>query len=312
MINLPEKYSRQIKQKALELGFSECGISEVRTLEEEREPLQKWLAEGMNGNMGYMANHFEKRLDPGKIEEGAKSVISVLINYFPSHKQADPSAPEISKYAYGRDYHFVVKEKLNDLLIFIQSEISPCQGRAFVDSAPILERSLAKAAGLGWIGKHSLLINKYFGSYVFIGELIIDLDLSFDLPFTSDHCGTCTRCIDACPTRAIVADRVVDARKCISYHTIENKEEVPISIREKFENHIFGCDICQDVCPWNKVITPNQGIDFKPIEGLLEMQRKDWADLDHPTYNKMFRNSAFERAGYHRIMRNISYLKGQI
>lgn len=310
MVNVHEAHSLLIKQKALELGFSECGISEVRTLEEEREPLQKWLSEKMNGNMGYMANHLEMRLDPGKIEEGAKSVISVLINYFPSQKQVDPSAPEISKYTYGRDYHFVVKEKLNELLIFIQSEISPCRGRAFVDSAPILERSLAKAAGLGWIGKHSLLINKYYGSYVFIGELITDLNLAYDLPFTSDHCGTCTRCIDACPTQAIVADRVVDARKCISYHTIENKGEVPVSIREKLENHIFGCDICQDVCPWNKVISPNQSADFKPIEGLLEMQRKDWAELDRPTYRKRFRNSAFERAGYLRLMRNITNLEG--
>jgi len=304
-----ENHSLLIRQKALELGFSECGISAVRALEEEREPLQKWITENMNGNMGYMANHLEKRLDPGKLEEGAKSVISVLINYFPSQKQTDPSAPEISKYAYGRDYHFVVKEKLNELLVFIQTEISSCRGRAFVDSAPILERSLAKAAGLGWIGKHSLLINKYHGSYVFIGELIIDLNLAYDLPFTSDHCGTCTRCIDACPTQAIIADRVVDARKCISYHTIENKEEAPIPIREKLENHIFGCDICQDVCPWNRVITPHQTKDFKPIEGLLEMDKKGWDELDRPSYNKMFRMSAFKRAGYPRIMRNIGYLK---
>ena len=304
-----ENHSLLIRQKALELGFSECGISEVRALEEEREPLQKWLAENMNGNMGYMANHFEKRLDPGKLEEGAKSVISVLINYFPSQKQTDPSAPEISKYAYGRDYHFVVKEKLNELLVFIRTEISICRGRAFVDSAPILERSLAKAAGLGWIGKHSLLINKYHGSYGFIGELIIDLELAYDLPVTRDHCGTCTRCIDACPTQAIIADRIVDARKCISYHTIENKEEVPIQIREKLENHIFGCDICQDVCPWNRVITPHQNMHFKPTEGLLEMDKKGWDELDRPTYNKMFRMSALERAGYPRIMRNIGYLK---
>ena len=304
-----ENHSFLIKQKALELGFSECGISAVRALEEEREPLQKWIAENMNGNMGYMANHFEKRLDPAKLEEGSKSVISVLINYFPSHKQTDPAAPRISKYAYGRDYHFVVKEKLSELLTFIRSEISPCRGRGFVDSAPILERALAKAAGLGWIGKHSLLINKYHGSYVFIGELIIDLELAYDLPFTSDHCGTCTRCIDACPTRAIIADRVVDARKCISYHTIENKEEAPVALRENFENQIFGCDICQDVCPWNRVISPNQTNDFKPIEGLLEMEKNDWDELDRPTYNKMFRNSALERAGYPRLMRNISYRK---
>lgn len=298
-----------IRQKALDLGFSECGISKVRVLDEERAPLQKWLSENMNGNMGYMANHFEMRLDPAKIEVGAKSVISVLINYFPSGKQSDPTAPIISKYAYGRDYHFILKEKLTDLLQFIQSEISPCQGRAFVDSAPVMERALAKAAGLGWIGKHSLLINKYFGSYVFIGELILDLELAYDIPFTSDHCGTCTRCIDACPTGAIVADRVVDARKCISYHTIENKEEVPCSIRGSLENRIFGCDICQDVCPWNKVITPNQGEDFKPIEGLLEMGKNDWIELKPETYKARFSKTAFERAGYKRIMRNISYLE---
>jgi epoxyqueuosine reductase len=193
--------------------------------------------------------------------------------------------------------------------MFIQSEVSPCSGRAFADSAPVLERTLAKAAGLGWTGKHSLLINKYFGSYVFIGELIIDLELACDSPFTTDHCGSCTRCIDACPTFAIVADRVVDARKCIAYHTIENKEEVPPPIRENLQNHIFGCDICQDVCPWNKVITPIQSNDFKPVEGLLEMTGKDWTRLTRDTYNKMFRNTAFGRAGYKRIMRNISYLK---
>ncbi len=304
-----EKYSTQIKQKAQELGFSECGISKVRVLEEEREPLQKWISDGMNGNMAYMANHFEKRLDPGKIEEGAKSVISVLINYFPAKKQTDPEAPIISKYAFGKDYHFTVKEKLNDLLMFIQSEVSPCNGRPFVDSAPVLERSLAKAAGLGWIGKHSLLINKYYGSYVFIGELIIDLELDYDSPFTSDHCGSCTKCIDACPTGAIVADRVVDARKCISYHTIENKSEVPASIRENLQDRIFGCDICQDVCPWNKVIMPTQSIDFMPIEGMLEMDRQDWMELEPNTYNKIFRHTAFERAGYKRLIRNISYLK---
>ncbi len=309
MIHLPEKYTLQIKQKAIELGFSECGISKVRVLEEERELLEKWILNGMNGKMGYMANHFEKRLDPGKIEEGAKSIISVLINYFPAKKQTDPEAPIISRYAYGKDYHFIVREKLNDLLMFIQKEVSPCNGRPFVDSAPVLERPLAKAAGLGWIGKHSLLINKYYGSYVFIGELIIDLELAYDEPFTSDHCGSCTRCIDACPTGAIVADRIVDARKCISYHTIENKEEAPAALREKFQNHIFGCDICQDVCPWNKVILPTQSVDFTPIEGLLEMRKKDWLDLRRDTYNQMFRKTAFERAGYNRIRRNISYLK---
>jgi len=309
MENLPEKYSLLIKEKALELGFSACGISEVRCLDEERDHLQNWLWEGMNGSMGFMANHFEKRLDPGKLEEGAKSIISVLISYFPTQKQADLAAPVISKYAYGKDYHLIVKEKLNNLLIFIQSEISPCRGRAFVDSAPILERPWAKAAGLGWIGKNSLLISKEFGSYVFIGEIIIDLSLNYDTPFTGDFCGTCSRCIDACPTAAIVAPRVIDARKCISYHTIENKGAIPEPIIDKLNRQIFGCDICQDVCPWNKKIKPNQSDDFKPIAGLLEMKREDWMELSRETYAKTFRHTAFERAGYDRIKRNISYLK---
>lgn len=303
-----QTYSQLIKQKALEIGFAECGISQVRALEEERDPLQKWLINQMHGNMAYMANNLEKRLDPGKLEEGSKSVVSLLINYFPTQQQTDPSAPIISKYAYGRDYHFVVREKLNELLTYIQSEVSPCQGRGFVDSAPVLERALAKAAGLGWIGKHSLLINKYHGSYVFIAELIIDLELAYDTPFASDHCGTCTKCIDACPTKAIVADRVIDATKCISYHTIENKEEAPTDIQANLENRIFGCDICQDVCPWNKVITPNKSDDFKPIPGLLEMTKVEWSELSPEDYHVRFKKTAFERAGYTRLKRNIDYL----
>ena len=309
MKDLTETYSLQIKEKALELGFSACGISAVRSLDEERGRLQNWLSNGMNASMAYMANHFEMRLDPAKIEEGAKSVISVLINYYPSQKQTDPTAPIISKYAYGRDYHLVVKKKLNNLLIFIQTVISPCRGRAFVDSAPVLERPLAKAAGLGWIGKNSLLISKEFGSYVFIGELIIDLELNYDTPFVADFCGNCTRCIDACPTGAIVSSRAIDARRCLSYHTIENKEEVPEEIRKNLNNRIFGCDICQDICPWNKKVKPNQSIDFVPIEGLLEMGKSDWHELSRDKYTKIFRHTAFERAGYEQIRRNASYLK---
>ena len=308
-MQISENFSLQIKKKAIELGFSACGISAVRCLDEERDRLQKWLTNRMNASMAYMANHFEMRLDPGKIEEGAKSVISVLINYYPTQKQTDPAAPKISKYAYGKDYHLVVKEKLNNLLIFIQSSISPCHGRSFVDSAPVLERPLAKAAGLGWIGKNSLLISKEFGSYIFIGELVIDLELKFDDPFTADYCGNCTRCIDACPTRAIVFPRTIDARKCISYHTIENKEAVPESIRENLHNQIFGCDICQDVCPWNKKAKTNQSLDFMPIEGLLEMKKKDWTELSPESYTQIFKHSAFERAGYERIKRNVGYLK---
>ena len=308
MMRQCESYSRQIKEKALELGFAACGISAAECLEKERHRLQNWLTEGMNGSMTYMANHFEKRLDPRELEQGAKSVISVLINYFPDQKQTDPTAPVISKYAYGKDYHLVVKEKLNNLLIFIQSLASTTHGRAFVDSAPVLERPWAKMAGLGWIGKNSLLINKEFGSYVFIGELVIDLELNYDLPFANDYCGNCTRCIDACPTGAIVTERTIDARKCISYHTIENKEEVPEPIRKQLQNQLFGCDICQDVCPWNKKVKPNQSTDFLPIIGLLNMNKTNWICLDKDTYSKMFKYSSFERAGFERIKRNLGYL----
>ena len=303
------KYSREIKEKALELGFVACGIAEARGLEKEREPLQKWLFEGMNGTMGYMANHFEKRLDPGKLVEGAKSVISVLFNYCPSQKQTDLAAPIVSKYAYGKDYHLTVKEKLNNLLIYIQTSISPCFGRTFVDSAPILERSWATAAGLGWIGKNSLLITRKFGSYIFIGELITNLDLTYDTPFASDQCGTCTRCIDACPTKAIVAPHVIDARKCISFHTIESKHEIPTDIQSKLQNQIFGCDICQDACPWNNKIIPNQSTDIKPIDGILYMTKKDWTQLGRTGFNHKFKGTSFERTGYDRIMQNLSYLK---
>ena len=309
MKSLSEKYSLLIKEKALELGFAACGIAEARCLEMEREHLQSWLSEGMNGTMGYMANHFEKRLDPGKLVQGAKSVISVLFNYYPSQKQVDLTAPVISKYAYGKDYHFTVKEKLNNLLIFIQTQISPCTGRAFVDSAPILERSWATTAGLGWTGKNSLLMTRKFGSYVFIGELITNLELTCDDPFTGDHCGNCTRCIDACPTKAIVASQVIDARKCIAYHTIESKDPIPDDIQTKLQNQIFGCDICQDVCPWNQKLIPNQNIDIKPIDGLLNMTKNDWKQLGSVMFREKFKYSSFERTGYDRIMRNISYLK---
>ena len=308
MLSTTKEFSLQIKEKAHELGFADCGIAEAIGLENEREPLQKWLSDGMNGSMGYMANHFEKRLDPRKLVEGAKSVISVLFNYYPSQKQADQAAPVISKYAYGKDYHFTVKEKLNNLLIFIQAQISPCIGRAFVDSAPVLERQWAMAAGLGWTGKNTLLITRKFGSYVFIGELITNLDLACDAPFVNDHCGSCTRCIDACPTHAIVAPHRIDARKCISYQTIENKNEIPIEIQPKLQNQIFGCDICQDVCPWNNKLIPNQSIDIKPIDELLNMNKNDWAQLGKAGFGSKFKGSSFERTGYDRIMRNISYL----
>ena len=308
MDDLYRTNSDWIKNRALDLGFCACGIAKVRNLEEEQNHLQHWLDGNLNGTMRYMANHFDKRLDPTRLVEGAKSIISVLINYFPTQLQSDPDAPIISKYAYGRDYHLTVKEKLNDLLILIQQEISPCRGRVFVDSAPVLEKLWASIAGLGWIGKNSLLISKEYGSYVFIGELIIDLELAYDTTFPNNLCGSCSRCMDACPTGAIVAPHIVDARKCISYNTIENKDEIVPDLRHQIGNHIFGCDICQDVCPWNKKVKANQSAEFKPIDGLLEMNLADWMNLDQSKYSKMFRHSAFERAGFSLIKRNIGYL----
>ncbi len=301
-------YSRLIRAKALELGFTACGIAQVRSLEEQRQPLQQWLDAGFHGTMAYMANHFEKRLDPAQLVEGAKSVISVLLNYFPSQKPTDPQAPILSKYAYGKDYHFVVKKKLNDLLAYIQQEIGPCTGRAFTDSAPVLERAWAREAGLGWIGKNSLLISPKHGSFLFIGELITDLELDYDNPFTANRCGSCTRCLDACPTGAIIAPATIDARRCISYLTIETKDEVPENLRVKLSNRIIGCDFCQDVCPWNRSATPASEPEFFPPDRLMAMTRKDWEELSRATYNQLFRGSAVERAGYKKIVRNISWL----
>ncbi len=308
MINDLRHRSAEIKIKACELGFEACGISKVRSLEEERNSLESWLSEGMNGSMDYMARNLDMRLDPSKIVEGAKSVISVLINYYPAQKQHDPKAPIISKYAYGKDYHFVLKDKLNILLEFIRTEIAPCNGRLFVDSAPVLERAWAKQSGLGWIGKHSLLISKEHGSFVFLGELITDLDLEYETEIVADHCGSCTRCMDACPTKAIISPQVIDARKCISYLTIESKEDIPSEYHPQLNNRIFGCDICQDVCPWNKKIIPTQAEELKPTEGLLEMTRSDWQNLVKPAYRKRFTNSSIERAGYNKLMRNFQHL----
>lgn len=292
--------------KAVALGFSACGISPAHSLEGERSALESWIENDMHGSMGYMARNKEKRLNPAELVEGARSVITVLLNYYSSKNQSDPDAPVISKYAYGKDYHFVLKDKLNELLGFIDREISPCEGRAFVDSAPVLERAWAREAGLGWIGKNSMLISRKYGSYVFIGELILDLELDYKSEIEADHCGTCTRCIVACPTGAILTPHTIDARKCISYLTIENKEEISPDYSEKLNNRIFGCDICQDVCPWNKKVAETEVPEFKPVSGLLEMKKTEWINLDKPTYNKMFKRTALERAGYKKLIRNMA------
>jgi epoxyqueuosine reductase len=302
-----QKYTQLIKDTAKKLGFQSCGISKARFLAEEEANLSKWLAQKKHGEMAYMENHFDMRLDPRKLVDGAKSVISLSYNYFTSEKQSDPNAPKISKYAYGEDYHFVVKNKLKSLLAIIQTEIGNVNARVFVDSAPIMEKAWAQQAGLGWIGKNANLINQQNGSFFFLAEIIIDIDLSYDAPVT-DHCGTCTKCIDACPTEAIVAPYVVDGSKCISYFTIELKNEFPKEVKGKFDNWMFGCDICQDVCPWNKFAKPHQEKLFDPSTALLSMNKKEWEEITAETFQVLFKNSAVKRTKFEGLKRNINWL----
>ena len=299
-----------IKSKALRLGLLDCVILPVESLESEKQHFQGWLESGMHGQMAYMARNMEKRLNPSLLFENAKTIIVVLQNYYPSENQKDITAPVLSKYAYGTDYHFVMKDKLKSLLSFIQNEIQPCNGRPFVDSAPVLERAWAKRAGLGWIGKNSNLISVEHGSFFFIGELIIDIELPFDKPkLVNDRCGKCTRCIDACPTKAIVADRVVDARKCISYQTIELKGELDANLKGKFENRVFGCDICQDVCPWNLKSEPHHEPAFKPNEKLLTISKDEWNRMDELLYAELFKKSAVKRTGFAGLKRNLNFIE---
>ncbi len=283
-----------------------CGISRAEFLEQEAPRLEKWLNENRHGQMSYMENHFDKRLDPRLLVDGAKSVISLLLNYYPTEQQ-NPNSYKISKYAYGEDYHFVIKEKLNALLQFIQQEIGEVNGRVFVDSAPVLDKAWAAKSGLGWVGKNSNLITQKVGSFYFIAELIVDLELAYDTP-TTDHCGTCTACIDACPTEAIVAPYVVDGSKCISYFTIELKENLPEDMKGKFNDWMFGCDVCQDVCPWNKFATPHQEPLFHPKPELLDFTKRDWEELTQETFHKVFKNSAVKRTKFEGLTRNISFL----
>ena len=301
--------SNQIKSKALELGFMDCGIAHADFLADERERLENWLKQEMHGNMEYMSRNRDKRLDPRLLVENAKSVISVLLNYFPAEKQADPEAPVLSKYAYGTDYHYVMKDKLGKLLEFIQKEIAPCEGRCFVDSAPVLDRAWAARAGLGWIGKNTNLISPEHGSFFFIGELIIDLELPENKKMIHNHCGTCSRCIDACPTNALVAPYVLDARRCISYQTIENRGEVDSELKGKFENRVFGCDICQDVCSWNLKSEPHREPDFTPTFRLMNLTKAEWNEMDKPTFNNLFRNSAVKRTRFDGLKRNLKFLE---
>lgn len=306
-IDIKSKWTNSIKTEAKRLGFLSCGISKVDFLEEEAPRLEKWLNNNMHGEMSYMANHFDKRLDPRKLVEGSKSVISLLLNYFPEKTQREDSY-KISKYAYGQDYHHIIKGKLRQLQEFITEEIGEVHGRAFVDSAPVLDKAWAAKSGLGWVGKNSNLLTQQVGSFYFIAELIVDIDLVYDHAVT-DHCGTCTACLDACPTQAIVEPYVVDGSKCISYFTIELKNELPNEMKGSFDDWMFGCDVCQDVCPWNRFSKPHNEPLFNPYPELLSMTKKDWEEITVDVFQKVFKKSAVKRTKYGGLTRNIEFLK---
>jgi len=296
-LNLAAQYSQLIKKHAKRLGFLSCGISNAGFLEEEAPRLEQWLQQGHHGSMTYMERNFDKRLDPTKLVPGAKSVVSLLYNYYPKNTQSDPTAPKISKYAYGKDYHVVIKDKLFELMQVLQQEIGEIHGRVFVDSAPVLDKAWAAKAGLGWIGKNSNLISKQTGSFFFIAELITDLSLELDTPVT-DHCGSCTACIDACPTDAIIAPYQVDGSKCISYFTIEIKDAIPQEVKGQFDNWTFGCDVCQDVCPWNRFSTPHNEPKFEPSSELLQMSSDDWHEITEAVFDRLFAESAVQRTQF--------------
>ncbi len=303
-----EKHTQIIKETAKKLGFEGCGISKAEFLENEAPRLENWLNQNYHGKMGYMANHFDKRLDPTKLVPDAKSVISLLFNYFPKeelwHEDEDL---KISKYAYGKDYHFVIKDKLKTFFQILQEEIGEVNGRVFVDSAPVMEKTWAARSGLGWVGKNSNLITRKIGSFIFLAELILDLELETDCPIP-DYCGTCTRCIDACPTDAIVEPYVVNGSKCISYFTIELKDEIPTDTQGKFQNWIFGCDICQDVCPWNRFSKPHQIPDFEPHSKLKTMKSSDWQELTQELFREIFKKSAVKRTKLKGLQQNIRFV----
>ncbi|MGC6471164.1 MAG: tRNA epoxyqueuosine(34) reductase QueG [Flavobacteriales bacterium] len=302
-----KSYKTQINEEAYRLGFSHCGFSKAEFLEEEAPRLEHWLNQNHHGEMAYMANHFDKRLDPRLLVDDAKTVVTLLFNYYTDQKQ-QPSAPKISKYAYGQDYHFVVKDKLKALLHYIRTNIGEVSGRGFVDSAPVMDKAWAQRSGLGWMGKNTNIINKERGSFFFIAELIIDLDIEPDKAVL-DHCGTCTACIDACPTQAILAPYQIDGSKCISYFTIELKEAIPTEMKGKFDNWMFGCDVCQDVCPWNRFSKPHKEERFQPHPDLLEMTAADWDDLTEESFRKVFKHSALKRTKYKGLKRNLDFLK---
>lgn len=306
-MNKKNQYTRIIKDIARTCGFDFCGISKAEQLDSEANHLENWLNNNYHGKMKWMENHFEKRTDPRMLVPNSKSVISLLYNYYPE-ENFDSQKLKISKYAYGEDYHFVIKDKLKTMMYAIKQQIGEVEGRVFVDSAPVLDRAWAAKSGLGWIGKNSMLINKQQGSYYFIAELILNIELEYDRP-TTDHCGTCTACIDACPTDAIVEERVIDSNKCISYLTIELKENIPNAYKDQMEGWVFGCDICQDVCPWNRFSKPHSQDKFRPSATLNDLHSHEWKDLTHDVFRDVFRKSAIKRAGYIKLRENIEFTK---
>lgn len=305
----PSQYKSFIKEEAAKLGFFYCGVSKTEFLEEEASQLEAWLNKGFQGKISYMENHFDKRLDPRLLVDGAKSVVTLLLSYATDEKQQDEHAPKISKYAFGKDYHYVIKDKLKSLMNQIHEHIGEVGGRVFVDSAPVMDKAWAKRSGAGWIGKNSNLIQPQTGSFFFIAELIIDLELEADGPI-KDYCGTCTRCIDACPTEAIVEPYVVDGSKCISYLTIELKDALlPEQFKSQMDNWMFGCDVCQDVCPWNRFAKQHSETEFQPHPQLLAMTKKEWEDLNQEVFNELFRHSAVKRTKFEGLKRNITFLR---
>lgn len=306
-MDLKSAYSDKIKLAAQKLGFLSCGISKADFLEDEAPRLEQWLSQGDNGSMHYMERNFDKRLDPRILVPGAKSIVSLLLNYHTDKKQIDTEAPKISSYAYGVDYHSVIKNKLKKMMKIIHREIGEVNGRVFVDSAPVMEKAWAAKSGLGWVGKNTNLISKKVGSFFFIAELILDLELEYDLP-VADHCGSCTACIDACPTEALIKPYQIDGSKCISYLTIELKESIPSEFQGKMDNWAFGCDVCQTVCPWNRFSTPNDEPAFQPQSDLLSFSKKDWEEMTESVFNTVFKNSAVKRTKFNGLKRNIKFL----
>jgi epoxyqueuosine reductase len=310
-LNLLQQHTRIVREKAIKLGFDQCRFAKAERLDDDARRLEQWLHKGLHGSMQYMENHFDLRIDPGKLVPGAKSVITLLLNYYPATSQA-AGGPMISKYAYGKDYHEVIKEKLRQLLAEIRSEIGNIAGRGFVDSAPVLERAWAQKSGLGWIGRNGNLINKQQGSFLFIATLITDLEFDYDEPFAADHCGTCTKCVEACPTDAILPGKTIDGSRCISYFTIELKEAIiPEEFKGKFSNWAFGCDICQDVCPWNRFSKATKEPQFNPLPGILDLTTEEWELMSEEKFNNVFRHSAIKRAKHKGLMRNLRFLKNQ-